>query len=151
MTTKNETFASVETSLNSGFSQWQSATEAWSRMAVEAMNANLQSATTLREQMGAALIEGTKRASEIAAREQAQALESFEAMQAVAREGFERFAAASRTAADTGRVLFDGAVKLTEEQSKVVQAQARVAQDRAAEWADRGIETLTSAPKAAKK
>jgi len=118
MTTKNETFASVEASLKSGFDQWQSATEAWNRMAVETLNANVRSAAALREQMGTALAEGTKRASELAAREQAEALEAFEAMQAVARESFERITAAGRTAADTGRVLIDEAVKLAEEQSK---------------------------------
>lgn len=155
MTTKpetmNEAFATFESTLKSGFGQWQSAAEAWNRMAVEAMHANLESAAVLREQMGAALLDGTKRAGEIAAREQSQALAAFEAMQVAAREGFERFAAAGRTAAETGRVLFDEAVKTAEEQAKVAQKQARAAQDRAAEWADQGIEALTSAPKAAKK
>lgn len=155
MTTKNETmneaFATFESTLKTGFGQWQSAAETWNRMAVEAMHANLETAATLRERMGAAVLESTKRAGEIAAREQSQALAAFEAMQAAARESAQRFAAASRTAAETGRVLFDEAVKTAEEQAKVVQAQARAAQDRAAEWADQGLEAITSAPKAAKK
>lgn len=151
MTTKNETVASVEASMKSAMSQWQTATEAWSRMTTETMNANLQSATMLREQMGAMLIEGTQRAGQIAAKEQGQAVEALEAMQASARESYERFATAGRTAADTGRTMFDEAMKMADEQAKVVQAQARATQERATEWADQGIEALTNGPKAAKK
>jgi len=151
MSNKTETAASVEATLKAGMDQWQSATETWNRVAVGAFEANLATANALREQLGAALVENAKRANAIAAREQAQALESFEAMQAVARESFERLAAAGRTATTTGRALFDEAVKLAEEQAKVAQAQVRVAQERAAEWADQGIEAVTNAPKTARK